>query len=305
MSSSENRAVGTFAITIEKRMVILSASLGCVVLANWQFLSRLVQFSLGNDFASHILLIPFVSAALIVRNRADIFCGSRFSALPGASVIIVAVAAILIPGIGGFATSESNLLSFKTAALVALLLGIFLTVAGAGSFHNALFPLLFLFFMVPIPEALLKPIILLLQKGSAEASAFLFGLTGTPFLRSGFLFALPGVNIEIATQCSSIRSSLALVITCMLGGYLMLQEGWRRAVFVLAAIPMAMFKNGIRIVTLSLLAIHVDMSWLTNSRLHHDGGIVFFLSSLLMLWPLLWLLQKTERRKDIKTQGLQ
>jgi exosortase/archaeosortase family protein len=109
------------------------------------------------------------------------------------------------------------------------------------------------------------------------------------------------VNVEVATQCSGIRSSLALCITCLLGGHLTLQTGWRKAVFVLAAIPMAMFKNGVRIVTLSLLAIHVDMSWLTNSKLHHDGGIVFFLTALLMLWPLLLLLRWTENRGGART----
>lgn len=175
-----------------------------------------------------------------------------------------------------------------------MLLGIFLSLFGAKSFRRALFPLLFLFLMIPIPEHLLQPTVALLQKGSAEMSAILFKLTGTPFLREGTVFALPGTNIDIAPQCSGIRSSIALFITCLLAGHLMLETGWKKLLFLLASIPMAMFKNAVRIVCLSLLAIHVDMSWLTNSRLHSEGGILFFLLGLILLFPLLWLLSRGE-----------
>jgi hypothetical protein len=47
-------------------------------------------------------------------------------------------------------------------------------------------------------------------------------------------------------------------------------------------------------VTLSLLGIHVDMRLLTDSSLHHDGGVLFFLLALLLMAPLLWILRKTE-----------
>jgi len=57
-------------------------------------------------------------------------------------------------------------------------------------------------------------------------------------------------------------------------------------------------KNGIRIVTLSLLSIYVDPSFLTGN-LHHQGGILFFLLALGILLPLLWLLQQHERRRRI------
>ncbi len=56
---------------------------------------------------------------------------------------------------------------------------------------------------------------------------------------------------------------------------------------------MMILKNGIRIVSLTLLAVHVDPSFLYG-KLHHEGGIIFFLLSLLLLAPLLWLLQRGE-----------
>jgi len=56
---------------------------------------------------------------------------------------------------------------------------------------------------------------------------------------------------------------------------------------------MMVLKNGIRIVTLSLLAVYVDPNFLFGT-LHRDGGIVFFLLGLLLLLPVLLLLQRGE-----------
>ena len=62
---------------------------------------------------------------------------------------------------------------------------------------------------------------------------------------------------------------------------------------MLAVFPLAMLKNGIRIVSLSLFATYVDPGFLTG-RLHHEGGIVFFLLTLAMMAPLLLFLRNSE-----------
>jgi exosortase/archaeosortase family protein len=69
-------------------------------------------------------------------------------------------------------------------------------------------------------------------------------------------------------------------------------------------IPFTIFKNGVRILTLSLLAIYVDTKFITDSWLHHTGGFVFYLPALGMLGLLLWWFRKSER-KDRLTQSPQ
>jgi exosortase/archaeosortase family protein len=65
--------------------------------------------------------------------------------------------------------------------------------------------------------------------------------------------------------------------------------------FVVLVLPVSVVKNAIRIVTLTLLSIYVDPGFLRGS-LHHDGGFVFFLLALAILFPILLLLQKSEGR---------
>jgi exosortase/archaeosortase family protein len=73
-----------------------------------------------------------------------------------------------------------------------------------------------------------------------------------------------------------------------------LAAAWARILLAAVVVPVTVLKNGIRIVSLCLLSIHVDPSFITG-QLHHDGGIVFFLLSLGMLAPVLGLLRWAQR----------
>jgi exosortase len=141
--------------------------------------------------------------------------------------------------------------------------------------------LLFLFFAVPIPGAALERTISLLQAGSAEVAYRLLQATGMPIARDGFVFHLSTLDIEVAPQCSGIRSSLSLVITGILAAYLFLRTGWARTLLMITIVPIAILKNGIRIAVLSSLAIYWDEKILA-SDLHHKGGVVFFILALLL-----------------------
>ena len=151
--------------------------------------------------------------------------------------------------------------------------------------------------MIPIPEPILSRTIYFLQSGSTDIAYFLFHALGVPVFRQGFLLTVPGVTIEVAKECSGIRSSMALFITCLIAAYLFLRKPWKRLLFVVLSIPLALIKNGIRIVTLTLLSVYVDPSFLSGN-LHHNGGFVFFLLALGILAPVLLLLEKTERAQD-------
>jgi hypothetical protein len=59
-------------------------------------------------------------------------------------------------------------------------------------------------------------------------------------------------------------------------------------------IPLALLKNALRIVVITLLGIYVDRGFLTG-QLHRNGGIVFFLLSVSLLVIELRLLQRCER----------
>ena len=133
------------------------------------------------------------------------------------------------------------------------------------------FALLFLVFTIPLPMFLLEGIVTALQLASAEASDIVFRLTGASYHRSGLVFEFPNVAVELAEECSGIRSSLSLFILSIITGYLFLRTFSRRVILALAIFPITVVKNGFRIVTITLLANYVDMRFLTNHWIHSSG----------------------------------
>lgn len=262
----------------------------------FRVLHQLVQYSLQNASNSHIVLIPFITLFLLYIERRPPSSATAASTASGIAVILAG--AILgslaywgpVPQQGGWA------LTLAALSLVIVWNGGFLLCYGFIAWRAAAFPLLFLLLMVPLPDVVLDRTIHALQAGSVEIAYLLFQAVGVPVVRHGFLLTVPGVTIEVAKECSSIRSSMALFITCLLAAHLYLRTGWKMLVLVLLSLPLSILKNGIRIAALTLLSIYVNPSFLTGS-LHRDGGFVFFVIALLLLFPIFLWLARTEKHR--------
>ena len=258
-------------------------------------LIALARLSLGSDdHYSHIGLIPLIFLYLIWYHRGAIFeverRRSRVAWIPGTAALILGGLALALQS----SLAPVDYLSLMGASFVAAYWAAFILAVGWEGAHRALFPLGLLLFMIPFPAFLLDALVGALLWGSAWCTDWMFRLTGTPFLHDGYTFSLPGLTIFIAEECSGIRSTLALVITGLLAGHLLLRRGWSRAALIVVLFPLSVFKNGLRIVTLSLLSIHVDRGFITG-RLHHEGGIVFFLITLVVMALMIKALALLER----------
>jgi exosortase len=278
----------------KRNLLFIFLSIVAVVMG-YTPLRDLLTSGARSDYYSHILLIPLVSAYLIYSGRKTIFAALRYSYTAGILLLIIGLLLYALGWNRGHLLNQNDYASLMTFSVLIFWIGAFIWLYGTQAFRSAIFPLLFLVFMIPIPNALMERIIYLLLVGSNEVTYTLFGLTGIPFLKDGFTFHLPGVSIEVAKECSGIRSSLGLFITSILAGHLFLRTGWEKFTLAIFVFPITVLKNGIRIVTLSLLAIHVDQKFLTDSFLHHSGGFIFFIPALILLGLVLWLLRRSEK----------
>ena len=69
------------------------------------------------------------------------------------------------------------------------------------------------------------------------------------------------------------------------------------------AIPLSIVKNGLRIFVLAMLATHVDRTFLTG-RLHHQGGIIYFLIALAVIFLLIWIARRGEEKPRALAQTI-
>jgi exosortase len=250
------------------------------------------------EYYSYIMLIPLISVYLLFSRRKEIW-GSVKPSIPAG----VLVGAIGVIGYGAGLSQGQTLefidqVAWQTASLLVAWFGAFLIFWGSTAFKEALFPLLFLFFIVPIPTDLMDTFIYALQWGSSEATALIFSTLGTPYYQDGFVFQLRTVTIEVAKQCSGIRSTMAMVITGVLAAHLFLRDNGKRLILMLTILPITVFKNGLRIVILTLLAIHVDERFLTGGFLHKSGGFLFYIPGLVIFGGILLFLRRFEKRNE-------
>jgi exosortase len=256
-------------------------------------LGGVLNFALTDQNYTHIPLIPIISVYLIFVNRSAIFQQLDQAVVWGALVVATGGMCLLLTGIDAFRFNNTNQNSLLMFGFLLLFWGAWLLCFGAASFRKALFPLLFLLFMIPIPEPFMTQIVNFLRAGSATCAEWMFRAMGVPFLREGFDFALPGVTIRVAEECSGIRSTLALVILVVLVSQFFLKRPVNRVILCLCLIPISIIKNGIRIAVLSAGAIYIDPSFLTGP-LHRQGGAIFYLIALVPLFFALRYLQSRE-----------
>jgi len=251
---------------------------------------RYFWFAYRTGDESYILLVPLICAGLIYRDRDKVLAGAQAGMSVAAGVCLAAGAIAIVIA---YLTSGDLQLVAVAIGLGALWAGGFLALFGVKAGRAALFPLLMLLWMVPIPASILDPMEVALQRASAELVDLMFQVTNVPVFRQGMVFVLPSVSIEVAKECSGIRSTLSLLLLMMIVVREALQSTWRRLLVLALTLPVVVLKNGVRIVTLTLLAMYVDRSFLSGD-LHHRGGIVFFLVGLAILLPIVGLLRRGE-----------
>ena len=274
-----------------RRVIAFVAFIVLLVLAFSWFLITLATYAIGTDIHSHIVLVPFVSAYLIYLRRKEM--PSEYSFAPAwiSFLLCAGIGSLLIAKKSASILSQNDNLSLITLSFVCLLSAGGFLFMGRKWMATFTFPFAFLIFMTPLPDGVVNWLETESMLASAETAAFLFSLTATPVLRDGTIFQLPGIMIQVAQECSGIRSSWVLFITSTLASYLFLQSPWRRVLLVAFVIPLGIVRNGFRILVIGLLCVNIGPQMI-DSVIHRQGGPLFFALSLIPLFLLLWWLRR-------------
>jgi exosortase C (VPDSG-CTERM-specific) len=265
--------------------ILLAAAFGKQLVA-------LFVHAANSNLNSYILLVPFVWGYLVYIRRNQPRAEYSSSPVWAAAPMVIGLAAL---GAAESITtlSRNDYLTLAALSFVSLLIAGGFLFLGRRWMGDMAFPFFFLIFLLPMPDAMADALETASKLASTEVANLFFNMANTPNLRDGTIFRLPNITIEVAQECSGIRSSWVLLITSLLAANLFLKSRWRRAALVAAVIPLGIIRNGFRVWVIGELCIRFGPQML-HSVIHRRGGPAFFVLSLIPLFLLLLWLHRGE-----------
>lgn len=265
----------------------------CIVGLYFRILVQLVESWIQNPNYSHGFFVPIFAAWAVWKER------RRFAETPlqpsnSGLLVILGALSILILGVFG-----AELFLSRTSLLF-LIAGVLIYFRGWKFFRATLFPWAILFLMIPLPAIIFNQIALPLQFEASKLATGLLGMLGVPVLREGNIIQLPALNLDVVEACSGIRSLVSLITLAAFYGYLCEPRVWRRVLLVIAAVPIAVFANGVRIMGSGLLGQY----WSPDKAegfFHLFSGVLIFAVSILTMIALHQLLSFSSGRARGRT----
>jgi exosortase len=182
-------------------------------------------------------------------------------------------------------------LTAMRVSFVLTLIGLQILLLGREVFRILAFPMLFLFFMVPLPQSLVNVVAFPLQLIAADFAVQTLHLLHIPALREGNIIHLANTQLFVAEACAGLHSLMALGMLAVLFAYYFRKNPIEQFIIVASAIPIAIFVNAFRVALTGFLA-HRMGSAAAHGLIHQTEGIFTFGLAFGLLLVEAWLLSK-------------
>jgi len=292
------------------------------------FLYSAVLLKLGRDWwndenYSHGLLIPFVIGYIVWSQR------ERLASYRSRPNVVWGSVGVLLGLFGLWAGTAGAELFVQRSSLVLMLAGVVVYFWGFTLLRFALVPLGLLVLAIPIPAIVLNKIAFPLQLLASRCAVATIAAFNIPVLRQGNVIELMPLGssqpkrLEVVEACSGIRSLMTLVTLAVVFAYFTHSRNdeprsdgtsgsgfaklksfatWRAVIIVLAAVPIAILTNVMRVSGTGVLARFYGTK-VADGFFHSFSGWVMYIVAFLMLFAVGWLIDRFARRKSAETSS--
>ena len=236
---------------------------------------------------SHGFLVPLISAYFVWQSWPHI---RSVKVRPSNLGLLVVVGSLLLLFMGYVGTEYYSMRS----SLVFLLAGIILFLCGFKVLRALALPVAFLLFMVPLPYIVYNAVAFPLKLMVAKFSVLSLKMMGIVVWREGNIIRFPQTVFEVADACSGLRSLMSLLALAVAYAFVSQSSNVKRTVLVLAAVPIAIFTNMVRVIVTGVLSQYYGAA-AAEGFFHEFAGLVVFASAMLLLFLLGMLMQRWGR----------
>jgi len=277
----------TLAGALRSYRLQLLVGLGFLSLTYHHIATAMVRDWYFDDNASHGFLVPLVSAYLVWTRRKKLAVAPVSSCPAGLWILVFAMLLLL----GGWLASE---LFIQRFSLVLALCGCTLFWLGRDVFSLLSLPILFLTFMIPIPNIVYDAVALPLKLLVSQMSVGILHALGIVVLREGNVIMFPNITLEVVDACSGLRSLTSLLALGVAYSLIFIRSTGQRLILIAATLPIAIFTNVLRVVGTGLLARHIGAQ-AASGFFHEFTGIATFVFALLLFAGVHHLLRRFAR----------
>jgi exosortase D (VPLPA-CTERM-specific) len=246
----------------------------------WRSLNRLLGAWSQPEYSHAWFILPLAALIFIQRFRTVRLGGPR---TPGVLLALLSIVMMF------FAWATGSFTPCFDGAILGII-GFVWSSVGSKAMKTLMAPLVYLFFLVPLPVILYIPASFEMQLLSSKLGMALISLFHIPASLDGNIIILPSARLEVAEACSGLRYLFPLVSFAFLISMLMEDRLWKKTVIVLSSFPIAIALNAGRIAVVGVLLERFDIDTSTGSAHAFEGFAIFFLCLVLLfleVWCLL------------------
>ncbi len=271
--------------------LVVGGLIGALLYAYWNTLESVSGFW-HDDQYSWGWIVPVFTLVVLWLWRKPIGAVATWERWLGASVICLSL--VLRVLFGALAMNTPGMATFPIA-----ILGIFLMVGGLHTLKWSAVPILFLYFMFPLPMKAEDMVLKKLNEVAVRASTYGLQTLGVQCYRQGKTITVDQMKqkLNVIDQCSGLR--MATIFVALAVGWVMLvpMDWWERIVILLFALPIAVAVNVARIVVTGLLYLAAEnTTFITEEmakKVFHDlSGLLMMPAALLLLLLLQYIMSR-------------
>ena len=246
-----------------------------VVLLFLPVLFDLLKQWINDENMGYAFFVPLVAGYVVWLDRAHIMEVPVKPCWPALALVVWGFLQMLLGLLGA--------LSFLSrTAFILTMVGVVWTIAGTAVIRTLLFPIILLFFMVPIPLYVYQRMTIPLQTVATNLAAFGLETLGIPVSQDGNVLTLPdGHSLDVVDACSGIRSLLSLTFLSVAYGRLFETRRWVKIALIIATVPIAIACNAARITLTGILTEYKPD--IAEGAYHAFEGWVIFMFELVTL----------------------
>jgi exosortase D (VPLPA-CTERM-specific) len=251
--------------------------------------SRMVSTEWQADEYQHAFIIPLVSLYLIWMRASDLQRVPFEPSWLGVAMVVL--------GLGAFLLGElSAIYAVIWYGFLFAFWGFVVATIGVRASAVIWAGLLYLVFMIPLPQTLLASLSGTFQLWSSQLGAAFLRLIGVSVYLEGNVIDLGSYKLQVVEACSGLRYLFPLASFSFFCGYIFRGPLWQRIFIFLSAIPITIVMNSFRI---SVTGVLVDQFGTGQAEgfLHYFEGWLIFVACIALLFLEMALFSMRSQRK--------